>query len=51
MFYAQQRGLENVYERICYFRDAFGDDRWRPSKLLEQLVKAQKTIADWESVS
>ncbi|WP_416361334.1 3-hydroxyacyl-CoA dehydrogenase family protein [Marinobacter sp.] len=50
-FYAQERGLENVYRRICYFRDAFDDDRWRPSELLEQLVSEQKAPADWESAS
>lgn len=47
MFYADQVGLQKVYERICEFRDTLGETYWQPSPLLEKLAKEGKTFADW----
>ncbi|ALO45491.1 3-hydroxyacyl-CoA dehydrogenase NAD-binding domain-containing protein [Pseudohongiella spirulinae] len=47
MFYADQVGLQKVYDRICEFRDTLGADFWQPAPLLEKLAKEGKTFADW----
>lgn len=47
MFYADQVGLKNVYDRICEFRETFSDDTWTPAPLLEKLAKEGKSFADW----
>ena len=48
MFYADQVGLKNVYDKICEFRDRYGEQYWRPAPLLEQLAKEGKTFAEWD---
>ena len=48
MFYADQVGLKNVYDKICEFRDRYGEQYWQPAPLLEQLVKEGKTFAEWD---
>ena len=48
MFYADQVGLNNVYDKICEFRDRYGEQYWQPSPLLEQLAKEGKTFAQWD---
>lgn len=48
MFYADQVGLKNVYDKICEFRDRYGEQYWQPSPLLEQLAKEGKTFAQWD---
>lgn len=47
MFYAEQQGLARVYERICQLRDTHGDANWTPAPLLEQLVRENRSLADW----
>ncbi|MDF1622939.1 3-hydroxyacyl-CoA dehydrogenase NAD-binding domain-containing protein [Pseudohongiella nitratireducens] len=47
MFYADQVGLQRVYDRICEFRDTLDADSWQPAPLLEKLAKEGKTFADW----
>lgn len=47
MFYADQVGLKNVYDRICEFRDKFGADKWTPASLLEKLAKEGKSFGEW----
>ncbi|HBN16220.1 MAG TPA: 3-hydroxyacyl-CoA dehydrogenase [Pseudohongiella sp.] len=47
MFYGDQVGLKQVYDRICEFRDKLGADYWQPAPLLEKLAKEGKTFADW----
>lgn len=47
MFYADQVGVKNVYDRICEFRDRFGADKWTPAPLLEKLAKEGKSFGDW----
>jgi 3-hydroxyacyl-CoA dehydrogenase len=47
MFYADQVGLNKVYDRICEFRDTLGADFWQPAPLLEKLANEGKTFADW----
>ncbi len=45
MFYADTVGVAKVYERICEFRDRFGDD-WTPAPLLEKLATEGKGFRD-----
>ena len=47
MHYADEIGLDKVYERVCEFRDRFGADNWTPAPLLETLVKEGTSLADW----
>lgn len=47
MFYADQIGLQKVYDRICEFRDTLDATYWQPAPLLEKLAKEGKTFADW----
>jgi len=47
MFYADTVGLKKVYDSICTFRDLHGEQYWKPSTLLESLVKADTTLAHW----
>lgn len=48
MFYADQVGLKNVYDKICEFRDRYGADYWQPAPLLEKLANEGKTFAQWD---
>ena len=48
LFYAETIGLKTVYEGMLKYRDLFGPMHWEPAKLLEQLVKEGKTLAQWE---
>ena len=48
MFYADQVGLKNVYDKICEFRDRYGADYWQPAPLLEKLANQGKTFAQWD---
>jgi 3-hydroxyacyl-CoA dehydrogenase len=47
MYYADQIGLKNVYDKICEFRDLYGEQYWKPAPLLQQLAEAGKTFAQW----
>lgn len=47
MHYADSVGLKNVYDKICEFRDLYGEDYWKPAPLLEKLAKEGKTFAQW----
>ena len=49
MFYADQVGLKNVYDKICEFRDRYGDDYWAPAPLLEKLAAEGSTFAEWSA--
>ena len=46
MFYADTIGLDNVYRKICEYRDELSELYWTPAPLLEQLVKEGKTFSD-----
>lgn len=48
MHYADQVGLEKVYNTICEFRDRYGAEYWEPAPLLERLAKEGKTFAQWD---
>lgn len=48
MFYADQVGLKNVYDKICEFRDRYGAEYWQPAPLLEKLANEGKTFAQWD---
>ena len=47
MYFADQVGLKNVYDKICEFRDRYGEQYWQPAPLLEQLANEGKTFAQW----
>lgn len=47
MFWADQIGLKNVYDKICEFRDEYGEQYWKPAPLLKQLAEQGKTFAQW----
>ena len=47
MYYADAVGLDRVLERILEFRDRFGEENWSPAPMLEKLVAANTTIAEW----
>ena len=49
MHYADTIGLKKVYDTICGFRDTYGDTYWQPAPLLEQLVRENRTLAQWGS--
>ena len=48
MHYADSVGLKNVYEKICEFRDKYGEQYWNPAPLLKQLAEEGKTFAQWD---
>jgi 3-hydroxyacyl-CoA dehydrogenase len=48
MFHADQIGLKKIYERICAFKDKFGDV-WQPAALLEKLAKEGKTFGSLDA--
>jgi 3-hydroxyacyl-CoA dehydrogenase len=47
MFWADQVGLKNIYDKICEFRDTYGEIYWKPAPLLEKLANEGKTFAQW----
>lgn len=47
MFYADTLGLKQVLVLICDFRERYGEQYWAPSQLLQELVRADKTLAQW----
>lgn len=47
MFYADTVGLDYVYKEICALRNRYGDSFWTPAHLLERLVEAKTTFAEW----
>ena len=44
MYYADQIGLDNIYQDILKFHQEYGE-AWKPSALLARLAKAGKTFA------
>ena len=44
MYYADQIGLDNIYQDILKFHQEYGE-AWKPSALLARLAKARKTFA------
>jgi len=49
MHYADSVGLKNVYDKICEFRDRYGEDYWQPAPLLQKLAEEGKSFAEWDS--
>ena len=47
MFWADQIGLKNIYDKICQFRDKYGEQYWQPAPLLEKLANEGKSFAEW----
>ena len=48
MHYADAVGLKNVYDKICEFRDRYGEEYWSPAPLLKQLAEEGKSFAEWD---
>ena len=51
MHYADAVGLDQVYERICEFRDTLGPENWTPAPLLAKLAKEKMSLAEWAANS
>uniref|UniRef100_A0A0B7ASV3 3-hydroxyacyl-CoA dehydrogenase C-terminal domain-containing protein n=1 Tax=Arion vulgaris TaxID=1028688 RepID=A0A0B7ASV3_9EUPU len=54
MFYASQVGLKKVYERVCYYHEAFPySSYWTPSDLLRKLAGSNSEIPidQWTSAA
>ena len=48
MHYADTVGIKNVYEKICEFRDSYGEDYWSPAPLLKRLAEEGKSFSDFD---
>lgn len=48
MHYADSVGLKNVYDKICEFRDRYGEEYWQPAPLLQQLAEEGKSFSQWD---
>lgn len=49
MHYADTVGLKTVYDTICEYHDKTGQPYWEPAPLLEQLVKENKSFAEFSA--
>lgn len=47
MFYADSVGLKNVYDKICEFRDRYGEQYWKPAPLLKELAEKGSSFSEW----
>ena len=47
MFYAAQRGLKEVKNRLEELHSQTGEDYWKPAALLERLVQHGESLDDW----
>ena len=48
MFYAETIGLKTLLDGMLKYQKQFGPMHWQPAKLLQDLVKNNQTLADWE---
>jgi 3-hydroxyacyl-CoA dehydrogenase len=48
MFYAETIGLKTLLDGMLKYQKEFGPMHWQPSRLLADLVKSGKTLAQWE---
>lgn len=48
MHYADQMGLQNVYDKICANAEKFGPRWWEPAPLLKELAEAGLSFADYD---
>lgn len=46
MFWADQVGLETIYNTVKKFHDTLGGKQWKPAPLLERLAKEGKAFGD-----
>ncbi len=49
MFYADTVGLKTIYNRILEFQRTLDARYWQPAPLLEKLVKAGSSFAQWQA--
>jgi 3-hydroxyacyl-CoA dehydrogenase len=47
MFYADTVGLDSVYETVVEFGERFGEDKWSPAPLLEELASSATPLGEW----
>ncbi len=47
MHYADSVGLKKIHDRICDFRNQYGEEQWSPAPLLKKLAREDRTFADW----
>ena len=48
MFYAEAIGLKTLLDGMVRYREQFGPMHWEPAKLLVELVKSGRSVAEWE---
>ena len=48
MHYADSIGLKKVYDKICEYRETYGEEYWKPAPLLKQLAESGSTFAEWD---
>ena len=48
MFYAETIGLKTLLDGMVRYREQFGPMHWEPAKLLVELVKSGRSVAEWE---
>ncbi len=48
MHYADSIGLKKIYDKICEYRDTYGEEYWKPAPLLKQLAESGSTFAQWD---
>lgn len=48
MHYADHVGLKHVYDKMCEYRDLYGEQYWKPAPLLKELAESGKTFAQWD---
>lgn len=48
MFYADQMGLKNVYEKVLEYQDKHGEKNWQPANLLRELAESGGSFAAWD---
>ena len=47
MFYASQRGLDSVFDRLEALAARSGELYWKPAPLLKRLVEQGQTLEEW----
>jgi 3-hydroxyacyl-CoA dehydrogenase len=48
LHYAEHIGLKTVLDGMHKYRDIYGPMHWEPARLLVELVKSGRSVADWE---
>ena len=47
LHYADSVGLDHMLARVREFGERFGEERWAPAPLLEELVASKRSLGEW----